>query len=108
MRKYELRIYTLDSPAALEQFSTVNYPRHLDSFPKFGIKPEGFFRAADTAEPKLYVLVSFDNDADPAAIGARFMQSPELFHDLEGFDHLSHIVRVESIELRATPGSPLS
>lgn len=108
MRKYELRIYTLDSPAALEQFSTVNYPRHLDSFPKFGIQPEGFFRAADTANPKLYVLVSFDESTDPAQIGAEFMRSPELAGDLEGFDHVAHIVGVESIELTPTPGSPLT
>jgi len=59
MRKYQLRIYTLDSEAALEHYSSVNCPRHLESFPKFGITAEGFFRHAGGSEPKLYTLVSF-------------------------------------------------
>jgi NIPSNAP len=108
MRKYELRVYTLDSEAALEQYATVNYPRHLDSFPKFGIRPEGFFRPAQASEPKLYVLVSFDDGADPAQVGAEYMASAELARDLEGFDHRTHIVGVDSIGLVPTPGSPLS
>ncbi len=54
------------------------------------------------------MLVSFDEDADPAQIGAAYMRSTDLAEDLEGFDHLAHIVGVDAIPLTPTPGSPLS
>ncbi|MDO9607659.1 MAG: NIPSNAP family protein [Brevundimonas sp.] len=107
MRQFHLRIYSLDSAEALEQYATQNYPRHLESFPKHGIRPEGFFKLADGADPKLYVLVSYDEGADGDAVSAGYMASPDLLADLEGFDP-SHILNVDDITLIPTPGSPLT
>lgn len=107
MRQYHLRIYTLDSPESLEHYATQNYPRHLESFPKYGIEAHGFFRPADTSEPKLYVLVSYDEGADEHAVESAYMASPELQQDLEGFDP-THILGAEDITLMPTPGSPLT
>jgi hypothetical protein len=106
MRQYHLRIYTLDSTESLEHYSTHNYPRHIESFPKYGITAHGFFRPEDGSRPTLYVLVSYDEDADVDSIVEAYLGSPELKQDLDGFDP-THILGCEDIALVPTPGSPL-
>jgi hypothetical protein len=36
---FQLRIYTLRSPEALQQYATVHWARHLAAFKTFGITP---------------------------------------------------------------------
>jgi hypothetical protein len=35
------------------------YPRHLSSFPLFGIEAHGFWTAKEEVEPRLFVLASY-------------------------------------------------
>jgi hypothetical protein len=38
---FQLRIYTLRSPEALQQYATVHWARHLPSFKTFGVTTHG-------------------------------------------------------------------
>ena len=42
MRTFELRVYTLRTKEALDFYMQTIYPRHLNSFPLFGIVAHGF------------------------------------------------------------------
>jgi hypothetical protein len=42
MRTFELRVYTLRTKEALDFYMETIYPRHLNSFPLFGIEAHGF------------------------------------------------------------------
>ncbi|HEY8984785.1 MAG TPA: NIPSNAP family protein [Streptomyces sp.] len=106
MRVYELRTYTLASREDLDFYKDVIYPRHLDSFPKHGIRPHGFWTSPGDDEPRLFVLASMDEGADPAEVAQRYMASAEFKEDLEGFD-ASKISRVDSVILDPSTGSPL-
>jgi len=105
MRTYELRTYTLSSAAALEHYRTVNYLRHLTSLAHHHIGLHGLWIASDGA-PVLHVLVSFADGEDPDEVTRRYMNSPELTADMEGFD-VSNIVDVKTTRLTPSIGSPL-
>ena len=51
MRTVELRVYTLRTKEALDFYSEKIYPRHLNSFPLFGIEAHGFWTAKEDVEP---------------------------------------------------------
>jgi hypothetical protein len=42
------------------------YPRHLKSFPLFGIEAHGFWTAKERVEPRLFVLASYGRAKIPA------------------------------------------
>ena len=77
MRPYELRVYTLSSKEALDFYMNQVYPRHLSSFPRFGIEPHGIWTVKEGVKPRACVLVSYAAGADPVAVVRRYMQSPE-------------------------------
>jgi hypothetical protein len=106
MRTYELRVYTLRSPAALELYSGTIYPRHLKSFPLFGVEAHGFWTVQDDSSPRLFVLVSYAEGDDPRAVAHRYLQSEALADDIKGFD-VQDIVNVETTVLVPSPSSPL-
>jgi hypothetical protein len=58
MRTFELRVYKLRTKEALDFYMNQIYPRHLSSFPLFGIEAHGFWTAKEDAEPRLFVLAS--------------------------------------------------
>jgi hypothetical protein len=41
------------------------YPRHLSSFPLFGIEAHGFWTAKEDVEPRLLVLASYAAGEEP-------------------------------------------
>ena len=43
MRTFELRVYKLRTKEALDFYTEKIYPRHLNSFPLFGIVAHGFW-----------------------------------------------------------------
>jgi hypothetical protein len=107
MQTFELRVYNLRSKEALDFYKDVIYPRHLNSFPVFGITAHGFWTAiAADAPPRLFVLVSYAAGQDPGEIEHRYMQSKEFADDISGFD-VSDIVGVESTVLIPSARSPL-
>jgi len=107
MRPYELRVYTLSSKEALDFYMNQVYPRHLSSFPLFGIEPHGIWTVKDGVEPRAFVLVSYASGADPVAVVRRYMQSPEFADEIKDWDP-SNIVSVESTFLEPTTSSRLA
>ena len=107
MRTFELRVYKLRTKEALEFYREVVYPRHLNSFPLFGLEAHGFWTGKADVEPRLFVLVSYAAGEEPGEVGGRYMQSPEFDADAKGFD-VSEIVGVESTILTPSTGSPLT
>ena len=51
MRTFELRVYKLRTKEALDFYMEQIYPRHLSSFPLFGIEAHGFWTAKEDVEP---------------------------------------------------------
>jgi NIPSNAP len=107
MRTFELRVYTLRTKEALDFYREVIYPRHLNSFPRFGIEAHGFWTAATDVKPRLFVLASYAAGEEPAEVARRYMQSKEFADDTRDFD-VSSIVGVESTNLIPSPSSPLT
>ncbi|WP_227981167.1 NIPSNAP family protein [Nocardia spumae] len=105
MRNYQLRVYTLSTATALEQYRNTHYPRHLASFPQFGIGLHGLW-TDDSDVPRLYALLSFPPDSDSTAVTERYLASSELRSDMQGFD-IDAILDVTTTELTPAPGSPL-
>ena len=81
MRTFELRVYKLRTKEALDFYMETIYPRHLNSFPLFGIEAHGFWTAKEDVEPRLA-------------------------EDIRNFD-VSDIVGVESTILIPSTSSPL-
>jgi hypothetical protein len=65
-RRFELRIYTLPSKDALDLYKDEIYPRHLKSFPLFGIEAHGFWTPPSEVGHKLHALTSYPNNQDPS------------------------------------------
>ena len=107
MRTFELRVYKLRTKGALDFYREVVYPRHLNSFPLFGIEAHGFWTAREDVEPRLFALVSYAAGEEPGEIARRYMQSAEFADDTRNFD-VSGIVGVESTILIPSTGSPLT
>jgi NIPSNAP len=105
-RKFELRIYTLPSQDAFDVYKDKVYPRHLKSFPLFGIEAHGFWTLPSEVGYKLYVLASYPNNQDPSEVVLKYMNSKEFADDISGFDPRT-IVSVETTLLRPTDSSPL-
>jgi NIPSNAP len=106
MRTFELRVYKLRSKETLDFYMNQIYPRHLGSFPLFGIEAHGFWTAKEDAEPRLFVLASYAAGEEPGEVARRYMQSKEFAEDTRNFD-VSNIIGVESTILIPSASSPL-
>ena len=106
MRTFEFRAYKLRTKEALECYIGEIYPRHLKSFPLFGIEAHGFWTAREDVEPRLFVLVSYAAGEEPGDVARRYMQSTEFADDIRNFN-VSDIVGVESTILIPSTSSPL-
>ena len=106
MRTFELRVYKLRTKEALDFYGEQIYPRHLGSFPLFGIEAHGFWTAKEDVEPRLFVLASYAAGEQPGEVARRYMQSKEFAADIRGFE-VSDIVVVESTILIPLTSSPL-
>ena len=106
MRTFELRVYKLRTKEALDFYMEKTYPRHLNSFPLFGIEAHGFWTAKKDVEPRLFVLLSYAAGEEPGEVARRYMQSTEFADDIRNFN-VSDIVRVESTILIPSTDSPL-
>ncbi len=104
---YQLRIYTLRTAEALEDYATVHWSRHLSSLRAFGVTTHGIWTDHDADVHRLLALISYPAGADPAGVAAAYMAGPEFRADMEGFD-VSNIINVEELLLDPTAGSPLS
>jgi hypothetical protein len=63
---YQLRIYTLPTTEALEQYATVHWPRHTSSRQSFGVTTHGIWTDHDAEAHRLTALISYSDGADHA------------------------------------------
>ena len=103
---YQLRIYTLRSPEALEQYATVHWARHLATFPAFGVTTHGVWTERGGGENRLVALIGYPPGVDPEALTRRVMSSTDFAVDMAGFD-VDDITDVQSILLEPTSFSPI-
>ncbi|OBI53299.1 NIPSNAP family protein [Mycobacterium sp. E796] len=101
---FQLRIYTLRSPAALRQYATVHWARHLPTFEAFGVTTHGVW--TEQGANRLVALIGYPPDADPDHLTRRIMTSPEFAADMAGFD-VEDIVDVQTTLLDPTSFSPI-
>jgi hypothetical protein len=102
----QLRIYTLRSPAALQQYATVHWARHMDTFKTFGVTTHGVWTEQKGDVNRLVALIRYPLGADPDEITRQCMTSPEFAADMAGFDG-DDIVDVQSMLLDPTSFSPI-
>ena len=103
---FQLRIYTLRSPEALQQYATVHWARHLATFTTFGVTTHGVWTERSGGANRLVALIRYSPGADPEQVTRQAMTSPEFAADMAGFD-VSEIVDVQSILLDPTSFSPI-
>ena len=103
---FQLRIYTLRSPEALQQYATVHWDRHLATFTTFGVTTHGVWTERGDGAHRLVALISYPPGADPDDLTRRIMASDEFAADMAGFE-TDEIVDVASIPLDPTSFSPI-
>src|SRR5262249_28833578 len=106
MRTFVLRVYKLRTKEALDFYREQIYPRHLKSFPLFGIEAHGFWTAKEDVEQRFFVLASYATGEEPSEVVRRYMHTAEFEADIRDFDS-SDIVGVETTILIPSTRSPL-
>ena len=103
---FQLRIYTLRSPEALQQYATVHWARHLATFARFGVTTHGVWCERGGVDNRLVALIRYPAGADPEQLTRRIMTSPEFASDMAGFN-VDEIIGVQSVPLDPTSFSPI-
>ena len=103
---FQLRIYTLRSLEALQQYATVHWARHLPTFTTFGITTHGVWTEQSDGANRLVALIGYPPGADPESLTRQIMTSPEFSADMAGFD-VDDIVDVQTTLLDPTSFSPI-
>jgi hypothetical protein len=62
---FQLRIYTLRSPEALQRYATVHWARHLATFKTFGVTTHGVWTERSDSANRLVALIRYPQGADP-------------------------------------------
>jgi hypothetical protein len=103
---FQLRIYTLRSPVALQQYAAVHWARHLATFTTFGVTTHGVWTERRGGTNRLVALIRYPLGADPENLTRQIMTSPEFAADMAGFD-VNEIVDVQSVLIEPTSLSPI-
>ncbi|GAB2641052.1 NIPSNAP family protein [Prescottella soli] len=103
---FQLRIYTLRSTEALQQYAKVHWARHVATFTKFGVTTHGVWTERSGGASRLVALIDYPPGADPEQVTRQVMASPEFASDMAGFD-TDEIVDVQSMLLDPTSFSPI-
>ena len=103
---FQLRIYTLRSAEALNQYATIHWARHIPTFQGFRVATHGIWTERGGDAHRLVALISYPNGADPTELASEVMDSPEFAADMKGFDP-QDIIAVDSVPLDATRSSPI-
>lgn len=94
----QLRIYTLQTAEALQDYATTRWISHVRSLRAFGVTTRGIWTGHDTGAHRLIALISYPEGADPGEITASYMASAQFAADMRGFD-VTSIVKVEELLL---------
>jgi NIPSNAP len=103
---FQLRIYTLRSAEALQQYATVHWFRHLATLTTFGVTTHGVWTDRSDSANRLVALVGYPPSADPEQLTRHILASPQFADDMVGFD-LDEIVDVQTVLLDPASFSPI-
>jgi hypothetical protein len=103
---FQLRIYTLRTPDALQRYATVHWARHLDTFTSFGVTTHGVWTELGGGANRLVAVIEYPPGANAEQLTQHIMASSEFAADMAGFD-VDDIVDVQSIPLDPTSFSPI-
>ena len=103
---FQLRIYTLRSPEALQRYATVHWARHLTTFETFGVTTHGVWTERSGGTNRLVAMIRYPAGVDPEQLTADVMTSREFAADMAGFDP-NEIVDVATVPLDPTSFSPI-
>jgi NIPSNAP len=103
---FQLRIYTLRSPDALQQYASVHWARHLGTFTTFGVTTHGVWTERSDDANRLVALIGYPPGAHTDRLTQEIMVSPDFAADMAGFD-VHEIVDVQSLLLEPTSFSPI-
>ena len=103
---FALRIYTLRSREALQQYAMVHWGRHRATFTTFGVTTHGVWAERGGGANRLVALIQYPLGADPEELTRHIMTSPEFAADMTGFD-TGEIIDVQSIRLEPTSFSSI-
>jgi len=103
---FQLRIYTLRSPEARQQYAMVHWARHLATFKTFGVTTHGVWAERSGGANRLVALIRYPPGADPEQLTRQIMESPEFAADMAGFN-ADEIADVQSVSLDPTSFSPI-
>ena len=70
---FQLRIYTLRSPEALQPYATVHWARHLSTFTTFGVTTHGVWTERSDSLNRLVALIRYPPGADPEQLTRQCM-----------------------------------
>lgn len=94
---YQIRIYTLASPEAADEYFSVNWKRHVNSLEKFNIHTESVFKETGTdGRTRVFAVCRFDEGADIEALNKAYMKSAEFHEDMQGFE-MDKILNVDEV-----------
>ena len=62
---FQLKMYILRSPGALQRYATVRWARHLVAFETFGITTYGVWTQRSGGAHRLVALIRYPQGADP-------------------------------------------
>jgi NIPSNAP len=103
---FQLRIYTLRSPEALQQYASIHWARHVSTFRTFGVTTHGVWTERCDGAKRLVALIGYPPGADTDRLTQQIMASPDFAADMAGFD-VDEIVDVQSLLLDPTSFSPI-
>lgn len=103
---FQLRIYTLRSPEALQRYAMVHWARHLATFTTFGVATHGVWTEVSGGANRLVALIRYPPGADHEQLTRHIMTSPEFAADMAGFN-ADEIVDVQSVLLDPTSFAPI-
>lgn len=103
---FQLRIYTLRSPEALQRYAAIHWARHLATFTAFGITTEGVWTERSGNANRLVAVIRYPQGADPDQLTRQIMSSNEFAADMAGFG-VDDIVDVQALLLHPTSFSPI-
>jgi len=103
---FQLRIYTLRSVEALQQYAAVHWDRHQTTFTTFGVATHGVWTERRGGANRLVALISYPPGVDPQELTRQIMASPQFAADMAGFDS-DEIVDVQSVLLDPTSFAPI-
>lgn len=82
----ELRIYTLSSAAAVRDYTSSFWPRHIVSLRRYGVTVHGVWVVADQASHRVVPLIGYPPGADPILVAEKYRASSDFIDDHAVFD----------------------